>query len=60
MQATQVVLVAHLRGASAQAAADPTPTAVDMVVASETDLMVNAVDTLAHPVGVGSRSPADS
>ena len=59
LRATQVALAAHLRGASAQAA-DPTPTAVDMVVLSETDLMVNAVDTLAHLVGVGPRSPVNS
>ena len=58
LRATQVALAAHLRDASTQAAADPTP--VDMVVVSETDLMVNAVDTLAHLVGVGPRSPADS
>ena len=59
LRATQVALAAHLRGASAQAA-DPTPTAVDMVVLSETDLMVNAVDTVAHLVGVGPRSPVNS
>ena len=60
LRSTQVALAAHLRGASPQAAADPTPVAVDMVVVSETDLMVNAVDTLAHLVGVGPRSPACS
>jgi uncharacterized membrane protein YccC len=59
LRATQVALAANLMRASNHAA-DPTPTAVDMVVLSETDLMVNAVDTLAHLVGVGPRSPADS
>ncbi len=60
LRATQVALAADLRGASPQAAGDPTPTALDMVILSETDLMVNAVDTLAHLVGVRLRSPADS
>ncbi len=60
LRATQVALAAQLRGASPQTVADPTPTAADMVVVSETDLMVNAVDTLAHLVGVGPRSPAAS
>ena len=60
LRATQVALAAHLRGASAEVVADPTSTALDMVVLSETDLMVNAVDTLAHLVGAGLRSPADS
>ena len=60
LRATQVAVAAHLRNASTRAAADPTPTAVDMVVLSESDLRVNAVDTLAHLVGVGPRSPVES
>ncbi|MHB8218905.1 MAG: FUSC family protein [Acidimicrobiales bacterium] len=60
LRATQVALATNLRGASPPAAADPTPMAVDMVVVTETDLMVNAVDTVAHLVGVGPRSPAGS
>lgn len=60
LRATQVALAIHPRGPSPQAAADPPPTTVDMVVVSETDLMVNAVDTLAHLVGLGPRSPTES
>jgi hypothetical protein len=60
LRATQVALAAHLWGASTRSATDATPTSVDMVVVSETDLMVNAVDTLAHLVGLGPRSPTES
>ena len=60
LRSTQVALAAHLSGAFVQTTTDPTPEVVDMVVVSETDLMVNAVDTLAHLVGVGPRSKADS
>ncbi|MDA8358839.1 MAG: FUSC family protein [Actinomycetota bacterium] len=60
LRSTQVALAAHLRGASAQTTTDPTLAAADTVLMSETDLMVNAVDTLAHLVGVGPRSPAGS
>lgn len=60
LRSTQVTLAAHLTSASPQAAADPTPAAVDMVIVSETDLIVNAVDTLAHLVGVGPRPSAGS
>ncbi len=60
LRATQVAVAAHLMNASTQAVADPAPGSSDMVVVSETDLMVNAVNTLAHLVGVESRPRAGS
>ncbi|MDA8268046.1 MAG: FUSC family protein [Actinomycetota bacterium] len=60
LRATQVALAATLMRASAHAAADTGPTPLDIVVVSETDLMVNAVDTLAHLVGVEPHTREDS
>ena len=67
LRATQVALAAHLRGASPQTAADPMPTPMDinmdmdmdMVIVSESDFIVNSVDTLAHLVGIEPRAPVD-
>lgn len=60
LRATQVALAARLMNRSPEGGVDPTPTRSDMVVISETDLMVNAVDTLAHLVGVEPQALADS
>ena len=53
LRATHVELAARLMRASSDDGSDPALTHRDMVLISETDLMVNAVDTLAHLVGVG-------
>ena len=56
LRATQVSTARHLLHSSTKAGGGPTPAPAsvpaDMLLVSETDLMVNAIDTLAHLVGV--------
>ena len=51
LRATQVSTAEHLLHPPREGLDDPTATPADMVVVSETDLMVNALDTLAHLLG---------
>lgn len=60
LRTTQAALADHLTNTSPEGGADPTLTHSDMVVVSETDLMVNAVDTLAHLVGIEPQALAGS
>ncbi len=56
LRPTQVSIARHLLHSSAKAGGGPAPVPAavpaDMLLVSETDLMVNAIDTLAHLVGV--------
>lgn len=60
LRTTQVALAARLMVDSPARTADPALARADMLVVGETDLMVNAVDTLAHLVGIEPQTLAGS
>ncbi len=60
LRATQVALAAELVHGSSRGGDASVLTRSDVVVISETDLLVNAVDTLAHLVGVPNEVLAES
>lgn len=57
LRTTQVALAARLLHAAPTGEPDPAAAHQAMLLVSETDLVVNAVDTLAHLVGVGPPAP---
>ena len=56
LRATQVAFATRLMRATRDGTSGPETTHADMVLLSETDQMVNAVDTLAHLVGLHPQS----
>ncbi len=59
LRATQVSVAAHLLHPPSESGRDPARAPGDMLLVSETDLMVNAVNTLAHLVDAEPRLSGD-